>query len=136
MNEALVDLAHPLLRRITLGFHLFAGGWLLLNGVGHQAHVLWKARAGTLHHDADLSSLLGIGVGLMVAGALFTWAYAPLSAAATRASVLPAFGGIAFLGVLLGVIASRYGFTFLGGSIALGVVDAGLLAAHALANVR
>jgi hypothetical protein len=133
MNEIAVDLAYPLLRRVALGFHLFVGGWLLLNGVGHQAHVLWKAQAGTLHADANLTSLLGIGAGLLVAGALFTWAYAPLT---RGGSVLPAFGGIAFLGVMLAVIASRYGFTFLGGSITLGLLDAGLLAAHAVANGR
>lgn len=129
-----LDLAHPFLRRAALGFHAFAAFWLLFTGAAHQASVLWKVNAGTLAHRAELPSLLAIGAGLMVTGAFASWTLAPLSAA--RFSALPAFAALGLLGLVLALTASRYGFTFLWGSIALGVTDLGLLAAHAVANGR
>lgn len=129
-----LELAHPLLRRAALGLHDFAAGWILLNGAAHQAGVLWKFHAGTLAHRAELPSLLAIGAGLMVTGAVLSWTLAPLALA--RSSVLPAVLGLGLLGLVLGLTAARYGFTFLWGSITLGLVDLGVLAAHAVANGR
>jgi hypothetical protein len=128
-----LSVAHPLLRNMAIGAHVVLAAWLLINGVGHQAHVLWKAYAGTLRPDAEVSSLLAVGAGLMIVGALVSFSIAPL-ARLLAPSVTPALlaaGALAF--VIVG-IALKYGTTFLGGTIAVGLLDVGLLVAHAALN--
>jgi hypothetical protein len=36
--------------RYAIGAHVIAAAWLIVNGVGHQGHVLWKAWRRTLTH--------------------------------------------------------------------------------------
>jgi hypothetical protein len=132
---AQLPIAHPALRTAAIGAHVALAGWLLLNGVGHQAHVLWKNYRGTLRADHDLSSLLLVGAGLLVAGAVVSWSVAPLSRAA-GASTLPAFLGTGLLALVLAAIARAYGTTFLGGTITLGLIDLALLGTHAALNAR
>src|SRR5437868_6811457 len=69
--------------------HAVATGYLLINGVGHQAGVLWKARAGTLAGRHSLGELLAIGAALIVMGGLFSLSLGPLLSA-SRPTVAPA----------------------------------------------
>jgi hypothetical protein len=69
--------------------HTVASGYLLINGFGHQAAVLWKARAGTLAGRHSLGELLAIGAALLVLGGLFSASLAPLLSS-SRPSAMPA----------------------------------------------
>ena len=120
------------LLRATVGVHLLTTAWLLVNGFAHEVHVLIKARAGTLRGGpTSLEPLLTVGAGLLLAGAAYAWSSGALLRAPAPSLGPTAVSAVVLAGVLIAV-ASRYGFTFLGGSIALGVVDAALLAACAL----
>lgn len=135
MNLAVSTAPLPWIRSLALGVHGFFTAWLLVNGVGHQVGVLWKAHAGTLRPDADVSALLAVGAGLIVAGGALSFSLGPLSRPIAPSS-LPAFAGLGVLAAVLAATAIRYGFTFLRGSIALGVIDLGVLAAFAAAGAR
>ena len=128
-----LSVAHPLLRRAAIGVHLFAAGWMLLNGVAHQIGVLYKAQQGTLAAHHAPGPLLWVGAGL-IAAALALGFGAPALFRQGTPSVLPAFGGLAVLAGVIAVVAAQYGFTFLGGSIALLTLDALVLGAHRLLN--
>jgi hypothetical protein len=128
-----VSWAHPMLRKAAIGAHVLLAAWLLINGVAHQVHVLIKAYQGTLKPGADVSSLLAVGAGLIVAGALASYGIGPLARPANP-SLVPAFLSAALLALVLVAIARVYGMTFLGGSIALGLLDVALLTAHAVLN--
>lgn len=128
-----LPIAHPTLRQITIGAHGVLAAWLLINGVAHEIGVVVKARAGTLNPHASVPSLLAVGAGLLLAGAVVTAGIAPL-ARSSNPSLLPAFLGSATLAGFVIATAIAYGTTFLGGTIALGAVDAALLLAHALLN--
>src|SRR4051812_9705684 len=119
------SVAMPLLRSWAIGVHLFMAGGVLLNGAGDQGAGVWEDRAGTLPHPDDLPGLLMIGAALLAVPAVASVTIAPLLRA--QPSVLPALGAVAFLVVVIGGIASRYGFTFLVGSTVLAVLDASLL---------
>src|SRR5262245_39643898 len=125
--------AHPTLRKATIGAHVLLSAWLVINGIAHQIHVLIKAYQGTLKPGADVSSLLAVGAGLLVAGALASYGIGPL-ARPVNASLVPAFLSTALLALVLLAIARVYGTTFLGGTIVLGVLDLVLLTAHAVLN--
>jgi hypothetical protein len=127
-------LAHPLLGKGAVAAHLVLAAYLLVNGLAHQIGVLWKWRAGTLAPGADLSSLLAVGAGLLIAGAAASWSVAPLLRESAAASVVPAVASVAVLAAVLALTAAAYGFTFLRGSIALAALDLALLVAHGLAN--
>jgi hypothetical protein len=131
--EIALSVAHPLLRRATIGIHLFVAGWMLLNGVAHQIGVLYKVQQGTLAAHHAPGPLLWVGAGL-IAAALALGFGAPALFRPGTPSVLPAFGGLAVLGGVIAVVAAQYGFTFLGGSIALFTLDALALAAHRALN--
>jgi len=131
--ETTLSIAHPLLRKTAIGLHLFAAGWMLLNGVAHQVGVLYKAHQGTLAPQHAPGPLLWVGAGL-IAAALALGAGAPALLRTGAPAVLPAFGGLAVLGGVIAAVAAQYGFTFLGGSIALLTLDALALAAHRLLN--
>jgi hypothetical protein len=126
-------LAFPMLRRFAIGFHLFAAGWILLNGIAHSAQVLWKARQGTLAPEHDLMSMLLIGAGLIVSAAALSLG-APGLLRQGAPAVLPAALGLGLFALVIGGIAARYGFTFLVGSITILIVDSALLTAHRLFN--
>jgi len=131
--DIVLDIAHPVLRRVAIGTHLFVAGWMLINGVAHQIGVLYKMNQGTLSPAHAPGPLLLVGAGLIAAAiALSLGAPALLRSAAP--SVLPAFGGLAVLGGVIAAVAATYGFTFLGGSIALFTLDALALAAHRFLN--
>ncbi|HVE87657.1 MAG TPA: hypothetical protein VND93_32590 [Myxococcales bacterium] len=132
MDTALAA-AHPLLRRAAIGVHLFAAGWMLINGVAHEIGVLYKAQHGTLSPAHAPGPLLWVGAGLIAAAAALGLGAPALFRPGTP-SVLPAFGGLVVLGGVIAAVAAQYGFTFLGGSIALLAVDAAVLAAHRLLN--
>lgn len=118
------------LRKVALGAHGLLGVWLVVNGAAHQGHVLWKHHAGTLRLQNDLGGLLGVGAGLLLAGGLATWTLAPL--VRPEPSVVPAFLALAALAGIVVAVAVRYGMTFLGGTIALGLLDGLALLAFAL----
>jgi hypothetical protein len=126
-----ISLAHPTLRQFAIGAHVVLAGWLLINGIAHEIHVLVKARAGTLAEHANVTSLLVVGAGLIIAGAIVAAGISPLARAS---SLLPAFLGAGVLAAVVVGIALVYGTTFLGGTIAIGVIDAALLIAHAVLN--
>lgn len=128
-------LAHPLLRTLAVGSHGLAALWFVGNGVGHQIHVLLKARAGTLKPGADVSSLLAVGAGLIVAGGVLSYGLGPMTRA-EGASIVPAVAGVGVAAAVIAGIAVRYGFGFLSGSIVLSVIDLALLIAHAVANTN
>jgi hypothetical protein len=128
-----ISLAHPTLRQFAIGAHVVLAGWLLINGIAHQIHVLVKARAGTLAEHANVTSLLLVGAGLIIAGAIVAAGISPL-ARASNPSPLLAFLGAGVLAAVVVGIALVYGTTFLGGTIAIGVIDAALLIAHAALN--
>jgi uncharacterized protein (DUF697 family) len=131
--ETTLSVAHPLLRRAAIGIHCFAAGWMLLNGVAHQVGVLYKAHAGTLAPQHAPGPLLWVGAGL-IAAALALGFGAPALFRPGTPFVLPAFGGLVVLGGVIAAVAAHYGFTFLGGSIALFTLDALALGAHRLLN--
>lgn len=107
--------------KISFGVHGLVAAWLVVNGVAHQIGVLWKANAGTLREGASVPSLLTVGAGLLIAGAVHSWTLGGLWA--PRPSVVPAFAAVALLALVVGATAAAYGFTFLRGTIALGVLD-------------
>lgn len=125
--------AFPLLRRAALGAHGLLTAWLLINGVAHEIGVVVKANAGTLRPDASVPSLLLVGAGLVLTGIFAAFGVAPLARAAGP-SALPAFLGLASLAVVIALIAMEYGFTFLGGTIAVGLLDLVLVTAHVTLN--
>lgn len=131
--ETALSVAHPLLRRAVIGVHLFATGWLLVNGAAHQIAVLYKASQGTLAPHHAPAPLLWVGAGLLAAGVALGLG-APALLRPSSPSVLPAFGGLLVLGAVIAAVAAHYGFTFLGGSIALLAVDALALTAHRALN--
>jgi FtsH-binding integral membrane protein len=133
-TSAVATMAHPLLRQVAVGVHLFVAGWMLLNGVAHQIGVLWKAQAGTLKDGASVPSLLMVGAALVAVGVVFGLTL-PALRRAVDPSAVPALLGVGFLGLVIAGIASVYGFTFLTGSITLAVLDGGLLLAHHLMNL-
>jgi hypothetical protein len=133
-TSAVATMPHPSLRQAAMGVHLFVAGWMLLNGVGHQLGVLWKAHAGTLKAGSSVPSLLAIGVALVAVGVVFVLTM-PALRRAVEPSVAPALLGVGFFGLMIAGIASVYGFAFLGGSMALAVLDASLLVAHHVANL-
>lgn len=126
---------HPKLRAAAIGVHGVLTAWLLANGVGHEVQVIYKAYAGTLRPGAHVGSLLAVGAGLIGAGGFMAFTRKPL-ARAENPSVLPALASLGGVVVVVGGIAYVYGFTFLGGTIALSVIDTGLLVAHTLLNKR
>jgi hypothetical protein len=131
--ETAIAIAHPLLRKLTIGTHLFVAGWILLNGVAHSVQVLYKAQKGTLAAHHDLTSLLLVGAGLIVAAAALSLG-APALMRAVQPSIVPALAGLGVFGVVIAGTAAVYGFTFLGGSITLFTIDLALLAAHRAMN--
>lgn len=135
MSTMALPVSHPLLRTATLGVHGFVAAWLLVNGVAHQVGVIVKARGGTLKPGADVSSLLAVGAGLIIAGGLSSWSLGPLWRAESPSSV-PAFAGIGVLAAVIALTAMAYGFTFLRTSIALCVIDLAFVAAHTALNKR
>jgi hypothetical protein len=126
-------LAHPLLRTLAVGVHGFAALWFVGNGVAHQIHVLIKARADTLKPGADVSSLLAVGAGLIIAGGVASYGLGPLTRA-TAPSIVPALLGVGVAAAVIAAIAAKYGFMFLSGSILISTLDLALLLAHATAN--
>jgi len=128
-----IPVAYPTLRTYALGAHGLLMAYLLINGVGHQLHVLYKARAGTLKAGASVESLLAVGAALIIAGGIMSLTIGPLMRS-TNALILPAFGAIGVAALVIAGIAYAYGFTFLGGTITLTVIDTGLLIAHAVLN--
>jgi len=107
--------------RFALWVHGIAAVWLATNGIAHQIAVLWKSHAGTLREGASVPGLLAVGAGLVIAGGVHSWGLGALSAA--RPSVVPALVGVAVLGAVVAATAVAYGFTFLRGTIAIGVLD-------------
>jgi len=73
-------------------------------------------------------------VALVAVGGVFVLTL-PALRRAVEPSVVPALLGVGFLGLVIAGIASVYGFTFLGGSMALAVLDAALLVAHHVAHL-
>lgn len=113
--------------RITIIVHLITMSWLIVNGVAHTAQVLWKARAGTLKHaNADLEGLLAIGAGLLLAGAAYAFGLGGLLRKEPP-SLAGAAGAVVVLAAVVAWMARRYGFTFLTGTIVLGVLHAAVL---------
>jgi hypothetical protein len=112
-------LGNATLRKVAIGVHLFIAGWMLLNGVGHQIQVLWKAQHGTLKPEANVTSLLVVGAALLAVSAVFSVTAWPL----TRAQVWPALAALGFFVAVIAGIAYEYGFTFLAGSIVLASLD-------------
>ena len=133
METAIAAITHPLLRKFAIGTHLFVAGWILLNGVAHSVQVLYKAQKGTLAAHHDLTSMLLIGAGLVVAAAALSLG-APALMRAVEPSIVPALVGLGVFGAVIAAIAAGYGFTFLVGSITLFTVDLALLTAHRAMN--
>ena len=128
-----LSLAHPTLRHFAIGSHVVLAAWLLINGVAHEISVLVKARAGTLNEHANVPSLLAVGAALVIAGAIVAAGIAPLARASSPSTRTALLGACALAAAVIG-IAVAYGTTFLGGTIAIGVIDAALLIAHAALN--
>lgn len=105
--------------RFAVGTHAVLAVWLLVNGVAHQIAVMIAAWRGTLRHPEDLDGLLLTGAGLLVAGALVSWSLAGLARGATGL----ALAGLGALALVVAIMAMRYGWTFLGGTTVLGVLD-------------
>jgi len=124
--DTVLEIAHPVLRRVAIGTHLFVAGWMLINGVAHNIAVLYKMNQGTLAPSHEPGPLLWLGAALSLG--------APALFRPGVPSILPAFGGLAVLGGVIATMAATYGFTFLGGSIALFTLDALALAAHRILN--
>lgn len=131
--ETVLAVAHPLLRRAAIGVHLFTAGWILVNGAAHQIGVLYKASQGTLAPHHAPGPLLWVGGGLLAAAVALSLG-APALIRQASPSVLPAFGGLAVFAAVIAGIAVEYGFTFLGGSLALFTLDAAFLATHRALN--
>lgn len=113
--------------KFVIGIHGFAAFWILLNGVGHTAGVLWKSSQGTLSPHLSTPSLLWVGAGLIAAGSMLAATFPSL----LRGAPIPALGAVAFFAAVIAGIAHGYGFGFLTGSIVLAVLDGTLLAALA-----
>jgi len=131
--DTVLEIAHPVLRRVAIGTHLFVAGWMLINGVAHNIAVLYKMNQGTLAPSHEPGPLLWLGAGLIAAAVALSLG-APALFRPGVPSILPAFGGLAVLGGVIATMAATYGFTFLGGSIALFTLDALALAAHRILN--
>ena len=120
------------IRKVALGTHLFVAGWMLINGAGHQIHVLWKAHHGTLKPEANVYSLLIVGAALLAVSAAFSVSGAALLK--PGGPLWPGFASIAFFAAVIAAIAATYGFTFLFGSIVLSTAALITLCAHAIAR--
>lgn len=119
--------------RFVIGVHAVASAWILLNGAGHQLHVLWKAWRGTLAKPEELGALLWIGAGLLLAASLMT---GTLGLLARPGRVLPA---VLSVFVLLGVLSLtwlHYGPRFLTGSFTIAFADLIALSVAALGLTR
>jgi hypothetical protein len=108
---------------LVVGAHAVLAVWLLINGVAHQIGLLYGAWRGTLRHAGDLEAMLAVGVGLLVAGALVSWSLPALA----RGSAGFALVALALLAGVVLAIATRFGWTFLGGTTALALIDLALL---------
>jgi hypothetical protein len=127
--------AHLPFRQAAALAHALLAAWFVLAGVAHQIAVLSKARAGTLAAKADVPSLLSIGGGLLICGALLSMSLWPLMRAA-QPTALPALGALGLAWLFLGAVARAHDPSFFGGTVlALGaaslVVGASALAAAA-----
>src|SRR5262245_20526146 len=120
------------LRRVAVGSHALAALWLVVNGVGHSLAVIARSRSGALG-EASVPSLLSIGAGLVLTGIVFLATLRPL---VRKNSVKPALLAVSLLAVVLGLIAARYGFRFLGGTIAVATLDSLGLVALAVAESK
>jgi hypothetical protein len=120
------------LMRITVGAHGLLAVWLLINGAAHQIGVLWGAWRGTLLHPEDLEAMLAVGAGLVVAGGLVSWSLVGV----TRGVTGFALTSTAVLAAIVLLTAARFGWTFLGGTSLLGIIDVVLLLALAGYGVR
>jgi hypothetical protein len=114
-----MELALTPIHRIVLGTHAVLAVWLVVNGALHQLGVLLGAWRGTLRHPEDLDGLLLGGAWLLVAGAVISWSLAGLARGATGLALV----GLAVLAAGVAWMAARYGWTFLGGTTALGAID-------------
>lgn len=123
----------PLLRKLSLFSQFALAGWFLLNGTGHQLHVLWKAHHGTLKEGANVVSLLLVGVGLLAIGAAAS-AAVPFVRSGGPSGFAAQAGVVALSAAVLGLVWYGYGATFLTGSIAFTVVSAVVLVADAVLN--
>jgi hypothetical protein len=118
--------------RLTVGAHAVLAVWLLVNGAAHQIGVLWGAWRGTLRRPDELEAMLAVGAGLLVAGALASWSLPAL----TRGATGFALTSVVALAAIVGMIAARFGWTFLGGTALLGTIDAIVLVLAAGYGIR
>jgi hypothetical protein len=115
-------------RTIAIGLHVFIAGWMFLNGLGHQAQVLWKYQRGTLRPELDVVPLLLVGTGIIAVAAAFT-----LSAPALmQGTFWPAYAALAVFAAVIAATAVKYGFRFLGGSIGLATLELAAVTTFAL----
>ena len=117
-------MATALVPRFVLVTHGLLALWLVGNGVAHQVGVLIGHWRGTLKNPGDFGALLAVGAGLLIAGALASWAIAPL----LRGHVGPALASVAVTAIVVVAIAMRFGWMFLGGTSAIATADLAVLA--------
>jgi hypothetical protein len=117
-------MASALVPRFVLITHGLLTLWLVGNGVAHQLGVLIGHWRGTLKHPEDFGALLAVGAGLLIAGAVASWAIAPL----LRGHLGPALTAVAVTAIVVFAIAMRFGWMFLGGTSLVALADLGALA--------
>lgn len=127
------SIGFPLLRKLSLFSQMGLAGWFLLNGTGHQLHVLWKAHHGTLKEGANTTSLLLVGAGLLAIGAAASFAVSLVRSGGVS-GFLAQTGVVALAAAVIAGIWYVYGTMFLTGSIAITAVSLVILLADAILN--
>lgn len=125
--------AYPLLRKLSVASQYVLAGYFLLNGVGHQLHVLWKAHHGTLKPGASAPALLLVGAGLLAIGTAASLAV-PWVRAGGVAGAVAQSGVVLLAAAVIGAIWSVYGPTFLVGSTFFTATAAVILVLDLIAN--
>src|SRR5262245_38527234 len=117
-------------RKVAIGLHLFIAGWMFINALGHEAHVLWKWNRGSLRPGLEVAPLLWLGAGLLAVAIAFALSAGPLMS--TPASFWPAYVALAVFVAVIAAIAKAYGFKFLFGSITLATLELAAISTYAL----